>query len=259
MIVRLVGVAVLSAGTLGFAAFRQAPQTTRYMVQTVADQSLDASAVGGALQQTHVATRSFVTITLDDTTGGRTAHLVLDSVVVDSAPAGAVEQLGALRNIAYHGILEPSGNLRDLKPVEGADQPVVRGVFNDFFPLVAGTRKAGDAWTDTVQATSPIPGGEMTTRTVTRYQAAAGEARAGAGSTLEVGTTYTSSVNGTQNTGQATATITGSASGKATYILSEGRYLGGERSSKTELLIDGVAPMPIPLTVEQTTTTSVLE
>ena len=75
-----------SAGRRGARAPRRpgAPVTMRYRIDQSLTQEVDATAAGQGKQALTFKTRSFVTVTLTDSAGGRSMRVVVDSMQGDS-------------------------------------------------------------------------------------------------------------------------------------------------------------------------------
>jgi len=254
-------VVALAAGALAAPLNPTAPQTIHYKIDQSSSQEVDATAAGGPKQtiSTHLA--AYVTVTLTDTTGGRTAHVVVDSVRTDTGSVIPQAMLDSMKGSAYHGLLGANGKVGAFKPMKenDANSPIT-GMLNGFFPRVKAGVKSGDAWTDTSEVNNAVPNGQLTKRTVTNYKAGASEPREGAKAT-RIDAAFSSSLAGSQETPGGTATIEGTGTGTATqYVAPDGRYLGGTSSETSQLSVSGAfAPAPIPVHIKQTTTVTVVK
>jgi hypothetical protein len=237
------------AGASGSAA----PGSTRYRVDQAVDQSVDATAIGGGPQRQRFAVSTFVTVTLTDTSGGKVVNAVIDSMIGDSAPVPKAV-LDSVRGLPVHGLLDRAGHISAVKPLR--ETPLAAQMTDIVSRLYPGLRqklKQGDGWTDTSQVSTPTNGGTMNLRRITTYKAS-GKERRGSTDALRVDASFSSIVNGTQQTPNGPATIEGTGSGKgAHYIAADGRYLGGNWTVTTNLTLSGsFAPKPMPVTLIET-------
>ena len=93
----------------------------------------------------------------------------------------------------------------------------------------------------------------MNLRRITTYKAS-GKERRGNTDALKIDASFSSTVNGTQQTTNGPATIEGTGSGTgAHYVAPDGRYLGGKWTVTTKLTFAGsFAPKPHPVTLIET-------
>jgi hypothetical protein len=238
-----------------------AATTVRYKIEQTSSQEVDATAAGGPKQTLNTHLFAYVSVTLTDTTGGRTVHLVVDSMRSDTGSVIPQPLLDSLKGSAFHGLVGANGKMGQLKPMQdGSANSPIAGLVNGFFPRVKPGMKTGDAWTDTSEVNNAVPNGQLTKRTVTNYKAGANEPRDGAKAT-RIDAAFSSSLAGSQETPGGTATIEGTGSGTATqYVGADGRYLGGTTNETSQLSVSGAfAPAPIPVNIKQTTTVTVLK
>ncbi|HEU4697758.1 MAG TPA: hypothetical protein VFS40_01110 [Gemmatimonadales bacterium] len=232
-----------------------APTVARYRFAQQIEQDVDLSAMGGGKQTTRFGTSLFVTLTLADSAGGRTAHVVFDSVTVDSGaqlPAQVRAQMDSLKGATYHAWLN-RGKVATVKAVDDTTASITqaRGLLNALFLPTKSSAKAGDTWADTTNVTNDIPAGTMTVRTVTSYKATGSAAGAGAKG-LKVDATTSTSFSGTQGG----APIEGTGNGSGSYVVgADGRVLSGtERSTSNLTVAPSQAPEPIQVLIRQSTT-----
>jgi hypothetical protein len=235
----------------------QAPRKYRLDMKTA--QVVDLAALGQGEQRTEFTSTAFVTVTLADTAGGKTIHLVLDSMLTDSTSPIPQEAVRAAAGSAWHGLVGRNGRISEFKAVgtRGVGEQFA-GVFRQFLPPIPVGKKAGDQWTDTTEITDDLGTGSLATRTVTNFQAAS-EIFQGTRA-LKVAAAASSSFNGMQNVQGQDAAIEGTGTATATwFIAADGAYLGGTLASKQALtLAGGFAPEPIPIAVTIETTTTLL-
>lgn len=263
MSVLSLGVAALTAVSLVAPSRPAAPQVTRYRINQVTEQEVDLSGMGQPKQTNRFSTSTFLTVTLGDTSGGKTLHVVVDSMVPDSGtalPAQLKASMDSLKGSAYHGYLS-RGKVSGLKAMkDGGDPGALAGVIHAIFPSIKPGVKVGDNWVDTTDTKSDQDGNSMTVRTVATYKAAGNEQHSGT-KALRLDATTASSMNGQQMTQSGPATIDGTGSGTGTYYVApDGRLLDGSAVSNTQLSFAiAQAPTPIPVTTKQTTTITTLK
>lgn len=256
MLFRSVALTLFTAGSI-----LPAPSTSKYRIEQSLSQEIDASAAGGAKQKIAFTTRSFVTVTLADSAGGKTIRVLVDSIRGDSATPIPSPVLDSARGTVFSGFVERTGRLTGLQPTgsnpAGAQ---VQGLLSDFFPWVRPGLKAGQAWADTTAKTTGTGADSVTVRRVSTYKTAAGETRESR-KAVRVMLDFTSSVAGTQPTPNGPARIEGTGQGSGVYFVStDGRYLGGSWQQQSSLTISGsFATQPLPITISQKTTVSTLK
>ena len=254
------GWGAMAAVTLALPVLRLAPVTAKYRVDQSLTQEVDASGAGQGNQTLTFSTSTFVTVTLNDSAGGHTMRVVIDSVKGDSATPIPAAVLDSARGGEFRAFLSRAGKPSSLTPTGTSPAAAqVQGLLADFFPWVRPGFKVGEAWVDTTVNTTGAGSDTVTVRRITTYKAAANETR---GATLAVRITaeHTSDVAGVQPTPQGPARIEGTGSGSgAYYVTPDGRYLGGEWQLQSTLRLSGAfAKEPVPVTVTQTTKVSAL-
>ncbi len=249
------GVAVLALPGSGVP-----PVTVKYRVDQSLTQEVDGTASGAGKQVLKFTTATFVTVTLNDSAGGRTMRVVIDSMKGDSTTPIPVAVMDSARGGEFRSFLSRSGKPSPLTPTgtsPAASQ--VQGLLSDFFPWVRPGFKVGEAWADTSVNTTGAGSDTVTVRRVTNYRAAASETR-DATKAIRITSNHSSKVSGNQPTPQGTATIEGTGNGTGTYFVSpDGRYLGGDWQLHSALKLSGTfAKEPVPITVDQTTKVTAL-
>ena len=255
MLLRLGPLAVLSLGAV------MAPSTTKYRIDQSLSQEIDATAAGGAKQKISFTTRSFVTVTLADSAGGKSIRVVVDSIRGDSATPIPAPVLDSARGSVFRGFIDKSGRPTGLEPAGGSSAGAqIQGLLSDFLPWVKPGLKVGDSWADTTSKTNGTGADSVTVQRVSAYRAAAGETHASR-KAVRVTQDYTSSVAGTQPTPNGPAHIEGTGRGTGFYFVgTDGRYLGGSWQQQSSLMISGsFATQPLPITISQKTTVSTLK
>ncbi len=251
----LVALGALGAVTLALPGGRSAPVTAKYRVEQNLTQEVDGTASGAGKDVLRFTTTTFVTVTLNDSAGGRTMRVVIDSMKGDSATPIPAAVMDSARGGEFRAFLDRSGRPSPLTPTGTSPAAAqVQGLLTDFFPWVRAGFKPGEAWADTSVNTTGAGSDTVTVRRVTNYKAAASETRA-APKAVKITADHTSKVAGNQPTPQGPAKIEGTGSGTGTYFVSpDGRYLGGEWQLRSALQLSGAfSKGPLPITVTQST------
>ena len=238
-----------------------APSTTKYRIEQSLSQEIDATAAGGAKQTIAFTTRSFVTVTLADSAGGKSIRVVVDSIRGDSATPIPAPVLDSARGAVFGGFVEKSGRPSGLQPIGSSPAGAqIQGLLSDFIPWVKPSLKQGQSWADTTSKTTGAGTDSVTVRRVSSYKTAAAETRESR-KAVRVAYDFTSSVSGTQPTPNGPARIEGTGQGTGFYLVgNDGRYLGGSWQQQSSLTISGsFATQPLPITISQKTTVSTLK
>jgi hypothetical protein len=245
----------LGAAALALPAVRTAPVTTRYRIDQSLTQEVDASAAGQGKQTLSFTTRSYVSVTLTDSAGGKAMRVVVDSMRGDSATPIPPAVLDSARGSVYQGFVSREGRPGRLAP-SGSNPAAAQilGLVSDFYPWTRAGIKVGDSWTDTSTVTTGDAPDTVVVRRITMYRAAGSESAAGKPA-VRVTTDYTSEVAGSQPTQNGPARIEGSGQGKGSYLVSaDGRYLGGEWDLSSALSLSGAfTAQPVPIKLRQST------
>jgi hypothetical protein len=259
MHVRIPALALIPVFALPASGF--APSITRYRIDQSLAQELDATAAGGARQKVAFKTSSFVTVTLDDSAGGKTIRVIVDSVRGDTASPIPPAVLDSARGAEFRGFVERSGKPTGLEPTgKVAAAAQIQGLLSDFFPWTKAGLKIGDSWVDTTAKTSATGPDTVTVRRISAYKAASNETRASR-KAVRVTQEFRSSVDGTQPTPNGSAKIEGTGNGTGFYyVTADGRYLGGSWQQQSSLRISGsFTKEPLPITIVQKTEVSALK
>lgn len=243
-------------------AWKSPPEAAsrRYRIDLKTTQVVDLTALGQTEQRQAFGSVGFLSVTVQDTTGGKTITIVLDSLQPDSASPIPAEAAKAANGTIWHGVVGTNGRISGLKP--SSDNPVagqMTGLLREFLPPVPPGTAAGKSWTDTTENSDGVPNGSMTVRTVTNFQSSA-ENFAGV-KAVKIAAASSSSFSGTQQTDAGSAAIEGTGTGTgAWYVGPDGTYLGGSRNSLQNLTVSGAfAPEPLPVTVTVEAATSLLK
>jgi hypothetical protein len=256
----IAGLTGLTALLLALPGGWLAPVTTKYRLDQTLTQVIDGTAMGKGKQSLSFTTSIFLTVTLTDSTGGRSMRVVIDSIHADSTAPIPPAVFDSARGAEYRGFLTKAGRPSRLQAVSTSRAAIqIQGLLVDFFPWVRPGIKVGEAWTDTSATTSGEGADSVTVQRITVYRAAANERR-NARKAIRVTTDYTSNVSGTQPTENGPANLQGSGTGKGAYFVSpDGVYLGGDWQLESALKVSGsFVKEPLPITISQTTKVSTL-
>jgi hypothetical protein len=249
------GWGAVAAATLALPTVRPAPVTVKYRVDQSLTQEVDATSAGQGKQTLRFTTSTFVTVTLNDSAGGRTMKVVIDSVKGDSTAPIPPAVMDSARGGEFRAFVSRAGKPSPLTPTGTSPAAIqVQGLLADFYPCVRPGLKVGDAWTDTTVNTTGAGSDTVTVRRITSYKAATTEPR-GSVRALRITTAHSSIVAGVQPTPQGPAKLEGTGDGSGAYFVSpDGRYLGGEWQLHSALNLSGAfAKEPVPVTVTQNT------
>ena len=172
------GWGAVAAATLALPAFRAAPVTVKYQVDQSLTQEVDGTSAGQGKQTLKFTTSTFVTVTLNDSAGGRTMRVVIDSLKGDSTAPIPPAVMDSARGGEFRAFVNKAGKPSPLTPTgTSAAAAQVQGLLADFYPWVRAGLKVGDAWTDTTVNTTGAGSDTVTVRRITSYKAAATESR----------------------------------------------------------------------------------
>jgi len=133
-----------------------APSTTKYLIETTIEQTVDLTAVGQGEQKNTVTQVAVFTVVLTDSAGGKVMHVVVDSMAVNGPMAPPASVLQGLKGAWVHGYLDPQGHPRNL--VASNDSSEVLGQLttslHTFYPRLKPGFKQGDNWLDTTEVAS---------------------------------------------------------------------------------------------------------
>jgi hypothetical protein len=259
MVVRLVASTALAV----FAAAQPAapkPRIAKYRVDQTTTQKIDATAAGKGRQSISFTTSSFVTLTLTDSTGGKSVRVVVDSMRGDSATPVPPVVFDSARGAEFHAFLASNGRMSELEAVNVSEAAArVQGFLTDFFPWVKGGTKEGEQWADTSSRTTTSGTDTVVVKRITAYHVARKEKR-DSKKAMHVFSEYRSTVAGTQPTPNGPARVEGTGKGLGDYFVTpDGQYLGGNWQLESALTIAGsFSNEPIPITISQTTKVTAL-
>ena len=241
---------------------RNASPITKYRIETRNETTIDLSGFGVPSQQQNFSLVSWIAVSLTDTVGGRTLHVVIDSMRYE----GAIEGIGqatadSAKGATVHGLVDPNGRVSNLvsRP-ENVLLAEIHGVAHGFFPKVRTGAKSGDGWSDTLEVTNTANGANVKSTYSIAYTSAGQENVAGLAA-LKLSSVSNATLVGTiQNPAMGTMQVEGKIKASGTsFIAPDGRYLGGTSSmTGDQLLKSAMAPAPIPVKTVRTTTITVL-
>jgi hypothetical protein len=256
MFARSLTFAAFASGAFFLPVAGTAPVTLKYKIAQKSEQTIDVSAMGQGEQKVNLGYIAFLTVTLNDSAGGRTVRAVVDSIAPDSGMMPQVSgPLSAAKGATGAGFVDPSGALQGFKQIGDTNSVrgnTLRGLVSSLFPKVKPTAKAGDSWTDTTETKDSTSGAPVTRRSVTAYKASAGAAK-----TVKIDLTGSYSLAGGGANG-----ITFEGTGKSTGTFqrsSEGYIVDGSFNDNADLsLTIPQAPAPVPVANVSTITVTLL-
>ena len=234
--------------------------TSKYRVDVSNQSIVDLIAVPGAggEQRTELGIAIFLSMTLNDTTGGKTLHAVVDSILkTDTSAATSQATFDSARGVAWHGVLSPEWKVTSLGPMgEANGSDAVRGILRNFYPHIRRGLKVGDSWTDTTESTDQSDAQTVSTRTVTNWSVTGSEAR-GAVRALKIEAAFSQAQSGEVNSPGGSLAVDGTGQGTSTfYVGPNSEYLGGMTTMKGDLQIS-TPQLPEPIPVHTTNTVTV--
>jgi len=239
------------------------PVTTRYRVESKTEQVVDLSGLGQGSQTLNFTQVAILAIASNDTTGGRTIHVVVDSIHTDAQVPGAAEAAQRAKGAWLHGIVDDWGRTRIVATSADSNEIVgqIKNSLIRFFPVVKPGTKQGDAWVDTANIESKTPAQAMNTVTVTTYTRGGTESREGVNATRIDAKSSTSGAGTMENPQAGTMEVELNDSSTETFFVApDGRYLGGESRSEGKSKVRmAVVPDPIPVTTTRTTTVTIVK
>jgi len=143
-----------------------------YRVDVSASQDVDASALGGQENTTKFDISGFLSVTMNDTTGGQLAHLVIDSLTMpagEALPMG-MDSLASATGISFHAYVV-QGKVSTVPPLSSPNSlaAIFGGAIGVLFPGVHANARTGDSWTDTTTTKTTDNGNTRTSVTITKW------------------------------------------------------------------------------------------
>jgi hypothetical protein len=238
----------------------QAPRTTRFRIDQTLSQEIDATGAGKGKQRLSFTTSSFLTVTLTDTTGGRSVRVVVDSMRGDSTSPIPPSVFDSAKGAEFRAFLATSGKLSELEGVNVSPAAArVQGFLSDFFPWVKAGAKANEQWADSSSKITTDGHDSVVVKRITSYRVVGNEQR-NTTKALRVASQYRSEVHGTQPTPNGPAKLEGTGKGTGTYwVTQDGAYLGGDWQLESAMMLTGsFADNPLPISISQTTKVTTL-
>ena len=249
--------ASLSVLTLAAWSPTEPPAVKRYRIDIKTTQTVDLSALGQGEQKSEINTTGFVSVTTEDSAGGKAVTAVLDSLTVGEGSPLPAEMAAGAKGTTWHGYQSPTGKMGELKattenPVAAGLEGLIRALFP---PVKPGTRQ-GATWTDTTESNTQSG---LSVRTVTNYVASDGILDGM--KVLQVAGASSQAMSGTQEGPQGSMAIEGTGGGTSTWSLgTDGTTLRATYTGTQNLSISGsFAPEPIPVTAVVEGTSSLLK
>jgi len=259
----LLGATLLGLAHVGPPRPAAAPITMHYRIETKTEQTVDLSGFGQPNQVVNLGIVSWISVTLNDTTGGRVLHVVADSLKYDGGvPQLTQASVDSARGGTIHAFIDGKGHLQNIvtRPEENAFLADVQGVIHSFFPKVRAGVQAGDSWIDTVEVKNNQNGSKITSKFTISYTAGERSAISGV-QALKLNSKSSATMSGTaQNPMGGTMEVEGTIAGSSeSFIGADGRYLGGSASSTANQVFKvSMAPSPIPVKTLRTVSVNMI-
>lgn len=156
-------------------AITSGPAPLHYKVELKTSQEADLSAMGGPKQQGDVAVVAFLSVTMSDSAGGQTAHVVVDSMTL--TPSGMMAQaydasLAASAKGGFFHVYVVNGKAQGAPKPSTADNAALAVIGQAVSMLFPGTKagvKAGDTFADTATTSTDGAQGTQHSTTVTTW------------------------------------------------------------------------------------------
>lgn len=182
----------------------------KYKVDVTIKQAVDLTPMGQGVMDSDINAGVWVSVTMADTTGGQTAHVVIDSMTVEATGmAGAQipqEMVNGARGAFFHAYIV-NGKVKGTPELSASDNIAVMLLGSPalsalFVGLPAG-KKIGDTWSDTT--TTMAEGGEgMSGQSVVEWKVTSMD-----GDASVITGTSTGTVSGEQQGQQISGTVEG--------------------------------------------------
>ena len=227
-----------------------------YRIDAKSRQDVDLTAFGQPSQTTELTAKIFISLTMMDTTGGKLAHVVLDSMMFDAT--GQMQMVynqaaaDSAKGASIHAYIV-NGKVKDNAQlsVETPATSLARQTLSLLFAGTRGGMKAGESWTDTTNASNKAATGTQTTSVVTEWKVTGAEGDA---------VTVEGSGNGKVSMDGGEQQITGTSTSKSTITSPAGgpsRHATLSAQQALQVTVPG-APEPIPVTATSTLTLTLL-
>ncbi|HSE51381.1 MAG TPA: hypothetical protein VLB00_04285 [Gemmatimonadales bacterium] len=238
-----------------------APVTTRYKVEIKGETTIDLSVMGAPVQVQTANLSAWLLIRLNDSAGGKSLYVKVDSLAFDGTAAVTRESLDSARGGEVRGFVNAANRVNDLSANNSSTLlGQIKAMMHSFFPRVKAGAKPGETWMDTTTVRDESGGNDLTTVIVTNYTAAGAETQAGV-ATVKLGANASSTVTGTMQSPQTgllevegTTTTTGTV-----FLGPDGRLRGASYNSNHDQKVKlAMSPTPIPVKTIQTIVVTVL-
>ncbi len=241
------------------------PAPVHYRIDAKLRQDVDLTAVGQPPMSSDLTANIFLSLTMSDTTGGKLAHVIIDSMRL--AATGQLQQAypqsvadsaeGTFMN-AYivGGRVQGNPTLRGMKDnaaqdVENSATSLARQTLSLLFAGTRSGKQVGEGWTDTTESSNTSPSGTQKTKVIHDWKVTGVE---GGVITIEGSGNSTLSLDGGQQTyiGTATSktTVTSPAGGPSTHATMHS-------NQALQVTAPGL-PEPIPVTAVSDLTLTIL-
>lgn len=228
-----------------------------YRIDATSHQEVDLTAFGQPAQISDLKARIFISLTMIDTTGGKLAHLVIDSMMLEATGQmeAAFNQAAAdsAKGTSIHAYVV-NGKVKDNAKLSLETQAtgLVRQTLSLLFAGTRGGMKAGEGWTDTTTANNKSAAGtNQATTVVTDWKVSGAEGDA---------ITVDGSSNGKVSMESAEQQISGTSTSKLTVTSPAGGPSRHATLTSQQALMVTVpaAPEPIPVTATSQLTLTLL-
>jgi hypothetical protein len=240
----------------------RAPITLRYRIDAKNQTTIDLSGFGQPAQEQSLGLTVWVVVSLQDTTGGRALHVVVDSAKYEGTLPIGQESVDSARGGTIHGVVDPAGRVKNLTVTPNASvfMAQIEAVMAGFFPRVKPGAKTGDKWVDTMEVTNSAGGANTKTQRISNYTLGARETVSGLPA-MRLNSVYTSTMSGTLENQMGTVEVEGTGTGTGFYLVgTDGSSLGSGTTTNLDQKVKmAMAPGPIPVKVAQTLTVTLLK
>lgn len=204
----LMALALVSGGTTG----PDTPAPMRYKVDVAMKQSVDMTPMGQGVIDSEINAAVWVAVTMSDTTGGRLAHVVIDSMTVTTTGmAGAQftpDAVAAASGAFLHAYIV-DGKVKGTPTLSVSDNIAVMALgapaLSALFIGMPEGKKAGDTWADTTSTPAGDASNGMSGQSVIEWKVTGMD-----GSAFVVTGTSNGTVSGEQQGQQISGTVEGS-------------------------------------------------
>lgn len=246
-------------GTLSASAPATPPASQHYRVELKTSVVQDLTALGQGEQKQDFVNTGFVTVSAQDSAGGQSVTLQLDSLVPGESSPIPPDQAKVAAGMKWHGYRQPNGRVSGLKadagsPLTAAIEPALLDLFP---PMKRGTGE-GQIWTDTTD----VENNGIAIRTVTNFQTSADSLKTGNKvlKVLRLAGAFSSAMSGQQAGPQGSMGIEGNGTGTTTWLIgSDGICISASHTTNQSISVTlAQVPEPIPVKVKTEGTATLL-